>query len=101
MSSGSESPLARLLEVARADCGGAPADAQLEEMATLVRLASAHGAGVDEISAAGGLSVGWVRSVLDATDEPLRDRLGRTVWILRPADRPLTQEEPVVGGTGR
>jgi hypothetical protein len=61
--------------------GGVPDEALLGQLVSLVRSARSQGASVDDIAAAGRLSETWVRSVLDVTDESLRDRLGRPLWL--------------------
>ena len=78
-----QASLVRLHELARTTSADDLRDgARLGELARLVRGTSAAGASADQIAASGGLSMVWVRSVLDQTDEPVRDRLGRTLWVL-------------------
>ncbi|WP_423461943.1 LacI family DNA-binding transcriptional regulator [Promicromonospora sp. MS192] len=48
----------------------------------LVREAHSLGASDDEIATAGGLSIGWVRSILGLHDSPLLDRQGQAIWVI-------------------
>ncbi|TQL01797.1 hypothetical protein FBY24_0856 [Cellulomonas sp. SLBN-39] len=54
----------------------------LEQIRAGVLLAAHRGASADTIAAEGHLSVTWVRDVLGAPDDALRDRSGHTIWVL-------------------
>lgn len=83
MTSGVQQALAGLhATVHRA--GEAPAVAQSDEIASRVRQAAAAGASIDEIAVAGDLSISWVISILEIADAPVRDRLGKPIWLLWP-----------------